>query len=53
MFALPEFGLRAGGGGQKRGFEVLALCEWCFEGMGALGKGVCWLCQSNRAKAFG
>ena len=28
----------------KRGFEVLALCEICFEGMGAVGKGGwrCW-----------
>ena len=24
----------------KRGFEVLALCEICFEGMGAVEKGV-------------
>ena len=24
----------------KRGFEVLALGEMCFEGMGAVGKGV-------------
>ena len=24
----------------ERGFEVLALCEMCFEGMGAVGKGV-------------
>ena len=24
----------------KRGFEVLALCELCFEGMGAVEKGV-------------
>ena len=24
----------------KRGFEVLALCEICFEGIGAVGKGV-------------
>ena len=24
----------------KRGFEVLALCEMCFEGMGAVEKGV-------------
>ena len=24
----------------KRGFEVLALCEICFEGMGAVKKGV-------------
>ena len=30
-----------GAGGQlKRGFEVLALCEICFEGMGAVEKGV-------------
>ena len=28
----------------KRGLEVLALCEMCFEGMGAVEKGVlrCW-----------
>ena len=24
----------------ERGFEVLALCEICFEGMGAVEKGV-------------
>ena len=24
----------------KRGFEVLALCEMCFEGMGAVEKGI-------------
>ena len=24
----------------KRGFEVLALCETCFEGMGSVEKGV-------------
>ena len=24
----------------KRGFEVLALCELCFQGMGAVEKGV-------------
>ena len=24
----------------KRGFEVLALCEMCFQGMGAFEKGV-------------
>ena len=24
----------------KRGFEVLALCEICFEGMGGVEKGV-------------
>ena len=24
----------------KRGFEVLALCEMCFQGMGAVAKGV-------------
>ena len=24
----------------KRGFEVLALCEICFQGIGAVGKGV-------------
>ena len=24
----------------KRGFEVLALCEICFEGMGAIERGV-------------
>ena len=24
----------------KRGFEVLALAEMCFEGMGAVGKGI-------------
>ena len=30
----------SGHGGQlKRGFEVLALCEICFEGMGAVEKG--------------
>ena len=23
----------------KRGFEMLALCEICFDGMGAVGKG--------------
>ena len=27
-------------GGFKRGFEVLALGELCFEGMGAVEKGV-------------
>ena len=27
-------------GGSKRGFEVLALGEMCFEGMGAVEKGV-------------
>ena len=27
----------------KRGFEVLALGEICFEGMGAVEKGVCVL----------
>ena len=31
----------------KRGFEVLALCEMCFEGMGAVAKwvGVLALCE--------
>ena len=24
----------------KRGFEVLALCEMCFQGMGVVAKGV-------------
>ena len=31
--------LRAGGQ-LKRGFQVLALAELCFEGMGAIEKGV-------------
>ena len=28
----------------KRGFEMLALCEMCFQGMGSVEKGVvrCW-----------
>ena len=34
-----KFGLRAWGQ-LKRGFEVLALGEMCFEGMGAVEKGV-------------
>ena len=28
----------------KRGFEVLALCEMCFEGMGGVEKGVRGVC---------
>ena len=34
-----KYVLRAGGE-LKRGFEVLALGEMCFEGMGAFEKGV-------------
>ena len=34
-----KYGLRAWGQ-LKRGFEVLALCKMCFQGMGAVEKGV-------------
>ena len=34
-----KYGLRAWGQ-LKRGFEVLSLGEMCFEGMGAIAKGV-------------
>ena len=39
----------------KRGFEVLALCEMCFEGMGAVEKGVsrCWHCVKYVLRAWG
>ena len=31
--------IRGHGGQLKRGFEVLALCEMCFEGMGLVERG--------------
>ena len=39
----------------KRGFEVLALCEICFEGMGGVEKGVlrCWHCVKCVLRAWG
>ena len=39
----------------KRGFEVLALCEICFKGMGAVEKGVwrCWHCVKCVLRAWG
>ena len=39
----------------KRGFEVLALCEICFEGMGAVGKGGwrCWHLVKCVLRAWG
>ena len=40
MLALGEMFLRAWGQ-LKRGLEVLALGEMCFEGVGAVEKGVC------------
>ena len=43
------------GGRLKRGFEVLALGEMCFEGMGAVGKGGlrCWHCVKCVLRAWG
>ena len=39
----------------KRGFEVLALCEICFAGMGAVEKGGlrCWHCVKYVLWAWG
>ena len=38
----------------KRGFEVLALCEICFQGMGAVEKEVrCWHCVKYVLRAWG
>ena len=39
MFSTP-MPLRASGRGIERGLEVLALGEKCYEGMGAVEKGV-------------
>ena len=39
----------------KRGFEVLALCEMCFEGKGVAEKGGlrCWHCVKYVLRALG
>ena len=39
----------------KRGFQVLALCEMCFEGMGAVEKGGwrCWHWVKYILRAWG
>ena len=49
-----KYALRAWGQ-LKRGCEVLALCEICFEGMGAVEKGGlrCWHCVKCILMAWG
>ena len=42
-------------GQSKRGCEVLALCEMCFQGMLEVEKGVvsCWHCVKHVLRAWG
>ena len=39
----------------KRGCEVLALCERCFQGMGGVERGgvCCWHCEKHVWRAWG